>query len=163
MKHCHDVFNDACPSRQVLDRIADKWTTLVIYALSGGTLRYGELQRRVKGVSQKMLTQTLRSLERDGLVVRKIHPVVPPMVEYTLTPLGRSLHKPLEAICRWAESHLSELLAARRKSASRMGPEKQRTEITAQNLARSLSARKGDRRQRSSRMAFGHPGPATAQ
>lgn len=122
MRQRCDVFNDECPSRQVLDRIADKWTTLVIYALSDGTLRYGELQRRVKGVSQKMLTQTLRSLERDGLVARKIHPVVPPMVEYTLTPLGRSLEKPLEAICQWAESHLPELVAARRKSASRMDP-----------------------------------------
>jgi len=121
MKQRCDVFDNECPSRQVLDRIADKWTTLVIYALSDGTLRYGELQRRVKGVSQKMLTQTLRSLERDGLVTRKVYPVVPPVVEYTLTPLGRSLHKPLEAICRWAESHLSELLAARRRSASRMG------------------------------------------
>ncbi len=131
MKQRCDVFDDECPSRQVLDRIADKWTTLVIYALSARTLRYGELQRRVKGVSQKMLTQTVRSLERDGLVARKIHPVVPPIVEYTLTPLGQSLHKPLEAICQWAESHLSELLAARRKSASHMGPEKQRTERAA--------------------------------
>jgi len=116
-----DVFNSECPSRQVLDRIADRWTALVIRALSEGTMRYGALQRRIRGVSQKMLTQTLRSLERDGLVVRKIHPVVPPMVEYTLTPLGRTLIEPLEAVCQWAESHLSELLAARKKSASRMG------------------------------------------
>ena len=117
-----DVFDPNCPSRQVLDRIADRWTALVIRALSEGTLRYGELQRRIGGVSQKMLTQTLRSLERDGLVVRKVHPVVPPMVEYSLTPLGHTLIKPLEAVCDWAESHLSELLAARRKSEARMGP-----------------------------------------
>ena len=117
-----DVFNQECPSRQVLDRIADRWTALVIGALSERTMRYGELQRKISGVSQKMLTQTLRSLERDGLVVRKIHPVVPPMVEYTLTPLGRTLIKPLEAICAWAETHLPELLAARKKSALRMGP-----------------------------------------
>jgi DNA-binding HxlR family transcriptional regulator len=117
-----DVFDSLCPSRQVLDRIADRWTALVIRALSQGTMRYGELQRRIGGVSQKMLTQTLRSLERDGLVVRKIHPVVPPMVEYSLTPLGHTLIKPLEAICAWAESHLPELLAARKKSEARMGP-----------------------------------------
>ena len=86
-------------------------------------MRHGELQRKIGGVSQKMLTQTLRSLERDGLVIRKIHPVVPPMVEYTLTPLGRTLIQPLEAVCAWAESHLPALLAARKKSASRMGPE----------------------------------------
>lgn len=116
-----DVFNPQCPSRQVLDRIADRWTALVIGALSERTMRYGELQRRISGVSQKMLTQTLRSLERDGLVVRKIHPVVPPRVEYTLTPLGRTLIKPLQAICEWAESHLPELLAARKKAAVRMG------------------------------------------
>ena len=116
-----DVFNSECPSRQVLDRIADRWTALVIRALSERTMRYGELQRRIRGVSQKMLTQTLRSLERDGLVVRKIHPVVPPMVEYTLTPLGRTLISPLEAICEWAESHLPELLAARKRSAARAG------------------------------------------
>ncbi|MEO8501557.1 MAG: helix-turn-helix domain-containing protein, partial [Vicinamibacteria bacterium] len=90
-----NVFDPNCPSRQVLDRIADRWTALVIRALSEGTLRHGELQRRVGGVSQKMLTQTLRSLERDGLVVRKIHSVVPPMVDYSLTPLGHTLIKPL--------------------------------------------------------------------
>ena len=109
-------MNGDCPSRQVLDRIADKWTALVIEALSGGTLRYSELQRRIGGVSQKMLTQTLRSLERDGLIQRKVYPVVPPMVEYSLTKLGSTLHEPLEAICRWAESHLPELLEARRRS-----------------------------------------------
>ena len=115
-----DVFNADCPSRQVLDRIADRWTALVILALSEKTMRYGELQRRISGVSQKMLTQTVRSLERDGLVIRKIHAVVPPMVEYTLTPLGRTLIKPLDAVRLWAESHLPDLLAARKKSASRM-------------------------------------------
>lgn len=114
-----DVFNSQCPSRQVLDRIADRWTALVILALSEKTMRYGQLQRRIDGVSQKMLTQTVRSLERDGMLVRKIHAVIPPMVEYSLTPLGRSLIKPLDAIKDWAESHLPELLAARKKSGSR--------------------------------------------
>ena len=108
-----DVMQANCPSRDVLDRIADKWTSLVIYALSERTMRYGELQRQIGGVSQKMLTQTLRSLEDDGLVMRKIYPVVPPMVEYSLTPLGRTLIEPLTAICKWAERHLPQLLANR--------------------------------------------------
>lgn len=114
-----DVLNPNCPSRQVLARIADKWSSLVILALSEGTHRYSELQRRIGGVSQKMLTQTLRSLETDGLVKRTVYPVVPPMVEYTLTPLGRSLEEPLTAVRHWAESHLPEMLATREKSRGR--------------------------------------------
>ena len=114
-----NVLEEGCPSRQVLDRIADKWTALIIYALTDGTLRYGELQRRVGGISQKMLTQTLRSLEDDGLISRKIHPVVPPMVEYSLTPLGRTLIEPLTAVCHWAEKHLPQLLANRGRKAKR--------------------------------------------
>ena len=106
-------MDPGCDSRKVLDRIADKWTALIIHVLSSGTKRHGELRRQISGVSQKMLTQTLRSLENDGLVKRKVYPVVPPMVEYSLTPLGRSLIEPLEAICRWAEEHLPELEAAR--------------------------------------------------
>jgi DNA-binding HxlR family transcriptional regulator len=105
-----------CGSRKVLDRIADKWTALIIHALATGTKRSGELRRAVTGISQKMLTQTLRSLEEDGLVERKVHPVVPPMVEYSLTSLGRTLTEPLEAICRWAEKHLGKLEAARARS-----------------------------------------------
>jgi DNA-binding HxlR family transcriptional regulator len=114
-----DVLNPSCPSRQVLDRIGEKWTTLVIRVLDGGTLRYSDLQRRIGGVSQKMLTQTLRGLERDGLVARHVYPVVPPRVEYSLTPLGRTLVEPLDAICRWAERHLPEMLQARARSARR--------------------------------------------
>ena len=106
-------MDPGCDSRKVLDRIADKWTALIIHVLSSGTKRHGEMRRQISGVSQKMLTQTLRSLENDGLVKRKVYPVVPPMVEYSLTPLGRSLIEPLEAICRWAEEHLPELEAAR--------------------------------------------------
>ncbi len=105
-----------CDSRKVLERIADKWTALIIHVLSGGTKRHNELRREISGVSQKMLTQTLRSLENDGLVNRKIYPVVPPRVEYSLTPLGRSLIEPLEAICHWAEKHLPELEAARARA-----------------------------------------------
>src|SRR5438445_7270719 len=81
-----------------------------------GTMRYAELQRAIGGISQKMLTQTLRSLERDGLVQRKVHPVVPPKVEYSLTRLGRTLIEPLHALCRWSEKHLAELQANRARA-----------------------------------------------
>jgi DNA-binding HxlR family transcriptional regulator len=108
-----NVFSSRCGSQQILERIADKWTALIIYALASGTRRYSELQREIGGVSQKMLIQTLRSLERDGLVARKVYPVVPPKVEYSLTPLGRTLIPPLQAICRWAEQHLHRLHAGR--------------------------------------------------
>ena len=105
-----------CPSRLVLDRIADKWTALIIRVLSDGIHRYAELQRKIDGISQKMLTQTLRSLERDGLVQRTVHPVVPPKVEYSLTRLGRTLIEPLKALCRWSEKHLAELQANRARA-----------------------------------------------
>jgi DNA-binding HxlR family transcriptional regulator len=110
------VLEPQCPSRLVLDRIADKWTALVIQILARGTMRYAELQRAIGGISQKMLTQTLRSLERDGLVQRKVHPVVPPKVEYSLTRLGRTLIEPLHALCRWSEKHLAELQANRARA-----------------------------------------------
>ena len=106
------VLDSRCPSRRVLARIAGKWTALVIHALAGGTMRTCELKRAVSGISQKMLTQTLRSLEEDGLVQRKVYPVIPPMVEYSLTPLGRTLRDPLEAVCRWSERHAADLEAA---------------------------------------------------
>src|SRR2546428_10623035 len=104
------------PSRLVLERIADKWTALIIQILSKGTMRYSALQQRIGGISQKMLTQTLRSLERDGLVQRKVYPVVPPKVEYSLTKLGRTLIEPLHALCRWSEKHLAELEANRARA-----------------------------------------------
>lgn len=113
------VLNSECDAREALDRIADKWTALIIHVLSRGTKRHSELQRLISGISQKMLTQTLRSLETDGIVDRKVYPVVPPKVEYSLTPLGRSLIEPLDAICRWAEKHLPELEAARAASRQR--------------------------------------------
>jgi len=108
-----DVFNANCDSRQVLDLIADRWSMLVIYALSDQVRRHGDLKRRIGGISQKMLTQTLRSLERDGLVRRSVYDVVPPRVEYALAPLGRTLREPLRAICRWAENHLPQVRSAR--------------------------------------------------
>src|SRR5438034_10061395 len=105
------VMDAQCPSRLVLDRIADKWTALIIQVLASGTKRYAELQREIGGISQKMLTQTLRSLERDGLVQRKVHPAVPTKVEYSLTRLGRTLIEPLHALCRRSEKQLAELQA----------------------------------------------------
>ncbi len=100
-----DIFSSRCVSRALLDRIANKWPMLVVYALAGRTLRYAELQRRIEGISQKMLTQTLRRMEADGLVARRVIPTTPPSTEYRLTELGDSLREPLTAICRWAEGH----------------------------------------------------------
>lgn len=108
-----DVYSAPCPSRAALDRIADKWTALIVGALAPGPLHYGELRRTVEGVSEKMLTQTLRSLERDGLVVREQLSTAPPRVSYALTPLGRTLEEPLAAVRDWAERHINEVNAAR--------------------------------------------------
>lgn len=110
-----NVLNAQCPTRKVLDLIADKWTTLVIHLLAGGTYRYGELHRVIDGISQKMLTQTLRELESNGLVFRKVYPEVPPRTEYSLTPLGLTLIEPLNALCLWAENNLGALEKARQE------------------------------------------------
>src|SRR5438477_10550386 len=110
------VMDAQCPSRLVLDRIADKWTALIIQVLAHGKKRDAVLQREIGGISQKMLTQTLRSLERDGLVQRTVHPVVPPKVEYCLTKLGRTLIEPLHALCLGSEKHLAELQANRARA-----------------------------------------------
>ena len=108
-----DVFSAQCNSRRALDLIADKWTVLVLGALMQRTHRHSELRRRVDGISQKMLTQTLRELERNGLVRREIHPEVPPRVEYSLTPLGETLRGPVGALCAWAQDHIDEVFASR--------------------------------------------------
>ena len=94
--------------------IADKWSILILYALGrDGTLRYGELQRTVQGISQKMLTQTLRELERNGLISRTVYEIVPPQVEYQLTDLGKSLRRTLSGICGWAQDNLEKVAEAR--------------------------------------------------
>jgi DNA-binding HxlR family transcriptional regulator len=116
-----NVLSAQCPTRLVLDLIADKWTALVIYLLAGGTRRYGELQRSIGGISQKMLTQTLRRLEEDGLVTRTVYAEIPPRTEYSLTVLGATLKEPLGALCRWAELHLSEVERFRQSAARRKG------------------------------------------
>jgi DNA-binding HxlR family transcriptional regulator len=102
-----------CEVRQILDRIADKWSLLVIALLEQRKLRFSELQREIDGISQRMLTVTLRQLERDGLVDRTVHPVVPPRVEYELTPLGATLYGTIRSLVRWTERHQAEIAAAR--------------------------------------------------
>ncbi|AKU16030.1 winged helix-turn-helix transcriptional regulator [Luteipulveratus mongoliensis] len=109
----YDAFMAACKSRQLLDRLTDKWVTLVISALSERDMRYSELSRRVAGVSQKMLTQTLRNLERDGLVTRTVTATVPVTVDYALTDLGGSLHTVVQHLKDWAEDNMDDVLAAR--------------------------------------------------
>jgi len=107
-----DIFQANCLSRQVLGLIADQWTPLVIHALEGGTMRFGQLLKRIDGISKKMLTQTLRAMERNGLVLRVVYPVVPPVVEYSLTPLGRTLTESMNALRVWAYRHLQEVTQA---------------------------------------------------
>lgn len=122
----YNAFFAGCPSRQLLDRISDKWVALILAALGSDgphptsdcagdprPLRYSELSRRLAGVSQKMLTQTLRSLERDGLLTRTVTPTVPVTVTYELTDLGLSLHEVMRGIKQWAEAHMDEVLANR--------------------------------------------------
>ena len=104
---------EQCPVTDVLRRVGDKWTILVVVLLGQRTHRFNELHRGIENISQRMLTRTLRGLENDGLVHREVFPTVPPSVEYSLTPLGRSLLQPLSALAEWAVEHRSEIAAAR--------------------------------------------------
>jgi DNA-binding HxlR family transcriptional regulator len=112
-KEAYSAFLAGCPTRDLLDTLADKWTCLIVCALRDGDRRYSDIGRTVTGVSQKMLTQTLRTLERDGLITRTVTPSVPVRVDYDLTPLGRSLLPVVEAIKVWAETHMDEVRQAR--------------------------------------------------
>ena len=130
----YDAFLARCPSRQLLDRISDKWVALILAALGSDgphhpgvdcvgeprSMRYSELSRRLAGVSQKMLTQSLRSLERDGLVTRTVTPTVPVTVAYELTDLGLTLHQVMRGIKVWAEAHMDEVLANREQYDTRV-------------------------------------------
>jgi DNA-binding HxlR family transcriptional regulator len=107
-----NVYSPLCPTRKVLDLIADKWTVLVMVLLKHGPQRFSAILRRVEGVSQKMLTQTLRDMERNGLITRTIYAEVPPRVEYQLSPLGQTLTEPLAAITRWAETNIGAVMVA---------------------------------------------------
>ncbi|MGQ0641131.1 MAG: winged helix-turn-helix transcriptional regulator [Gemmatimonadaceae bacterium] len=108
-----NVFDPACPTRQLLDRIADKWTVLVICALGEKELRFGELRRTVGGAAPKVLTAVLRSLERDGVVLRRVYDASPLRVEYSLTALGRSLYQAVDDLRVWAERQMSKVADAR--------------------------------------------------
>jgi DNA-binding HxlR family transcriptional regulator len=99
---------------EMLSRIGDKWTVMVVGALSQGTQRYTELHRSIDGISQRMLTLTLKGLEEDGLVIRTVHPTIPPRVEYSLTDLGRTLTRPLFALYEWTVEHRPAMLEARK-------------------------------------------------
>ncbi|MEV0734077.1 helix-turn-helix domain-containing protein [Polymorphospora sp. NPDC050346] len=121
-KSAYNAFLAVCPSRQLLDRLSDKWVVLVLCALGGdgagnagppASMRYSELSRLIAGVSQKMLTQTLRSLERDGLITRTVTPTVPVTVDYALTDLGLSLHQTTRQLRTWAQDHMDAVQAHR--------------------------------------------------
>jgi DNA-binding HxlR family transcriptional regulator len=105
---------EPCPIRDVLDRIGDRWSLLVLQNLSAGTLRFTALKRAIGDISQRMLAQTLRRLEQDGLISRTVHPTTPPRVDYALTGLGRSLLGPIDALVDWAQTHHDAIRAARR-------------------------------------------------
>jgi DNA-binding HxlR family transcriptional regulator len=115
----------ACPARTVLETLANKWALLVLSLLRGheGPLRFNELRRRLEGITQKMLTQTLRILERDGLVSRTVYPTVPPRVEYAVTTLGAEVGDLFTTLGRWAEDHVDEIMGARKSFDERAAPE----------------------------------------
>jgi len=117
----------ACELRNILDRIADKWSLLVIFVLADGTRRFSELRREIDGISQRMLTLTLRQLEREGLVTRTVFPVVPPRVDYQLTPLGSTLLDTIQSLVAWAGEHGHEIAAARAAYDVRVAAEERAT------------------------------------
>ena len=110
-----DAFSAQCPTRQVLDRIGDKWAVLILIQLEDGHMRFNALRRRIENISQKMLSQTLKSLERDGLVRREVFATVPVTVEYSLTELGRTLAQTVNQLTLWAEAHIGEVEAAQQR------------------------------------------------
>lgn len=117
-----DPYARGCPSRDLLDQIGSKWAVLVLGELGRhGACRFTQLQRQLAGVSEKMLTQTLRTLERDGLLLRTVYPEVPIRVEYELTPLGQTLRGPLKALTEWSVGHIEEVVAAREEYDNRAG------------------------------------------
>lgn len=107
------LYEAGCPGRVVLDRIGDRWTVLIVGVLTAGPLRFTKIRTAVGGITPKVLTQSLRALERDGLITRTVYAEVPPRVEYSLTPLGHSLIAPITAIRAWAEQHGDQVLARR--------------------------------------------------
>lgn len=114
-----DLFSEKCPSREVLKHITSRWGVLILVALLGGMHRFSDLRRKVGGVSEKMLAQTLQGLEGDGFVLRKSYPVVPPHVEYSLTPLGMEVARKVEDLADWIEENLLQILDAQQASAQK--------------------------------------------
>jgi DNA-binding HxlR family transcriptional regulator len=112
----------ACELRDLLDRLADKWSLLVVELLGSSTLRFSDLRREIDGISQRMLTLTLRQLERDGLVSRTVYPPVPPRVEYALTPMGMTLLETIQPLVAWARAHRGEVASARSAYDARIAP-----------------------------------------
>ncbi|TDR80089.1 winged helix-turn-helix transcriptional regulator [Paludibacterium purpuratum] len=111
----YNVFSQACPTRMVLDRLADKWSLLIMDRLRDEPVRFNQLRRDVEGISQKVLSQTLKKLERDGLVTRQVFATVPVTVEYALTALGHTLSNTIESLAHWAEHNIDSVLAAQRE------------------------------------------------
>ncbi len=114
----YPIYDASYPARRVLDLIADKWTAILLYCLSGGTRRFSELPNQIPDISKKMLIQVLRRLEGDGIVHRKVYAVVPPKNEYKLTDLGRRMHEPIALICEWAVEHTEEIDTVLRRRAA---------------------------------------------
>ncbi|MBF2089775.1 MAG: helix-turn-helix transcriptional regulator [Synechococcales cyanobacterium K32_A2020_035] len=117
------VFDTQCEGHQLLEKIANKWTILLIYALTQGTKRYSDLKQQVIGISPKMLVQNLRNLERSGLIKREVYPTVPPRVDYSLTQLGESLAEPLAVLGEWAYQHISDVDVATKEYDSKSNTE----------------------------------------
>ncbi|HEX3733319.1 MAG TPA: helix-turn-helix domain-containing protein [Mycobacteriales bacterium] len=118
-----DAFNPACATRLLLDRIGDRWSVLVVLSLANGPRRFTQLRDTLGGVTPKVLTQTLRAMERDGLLIRTVYAEVPPRVEYELTPLGASLRDPIRAITDWAEANVTAVTSARKRHEAALGEE----------------------------------------
>lgn len=113
--HAPNPYTANCPTRMVLDRVADKWTVLVLVLLAAGPRRFNQLRREIGGLSQKMLSQTLKTLERDGLVDRRAFATVPVTVEYSITPLGMTLARTVDELRVWAETHMTDVLTAQQR------------------------------------------------
>jgi DNA-binding HxlR family transcriptional regulator len=113
----------SCRAREILHRVGDKWSVYVIDRLGGGSLRFSELRRSIDGITARMLTVTLRGMERDGLVTRTLHPVIPPRVDYELTPMGKTLLQTIEQLIDWADSHVADIYAARAAYDAKHAPE----------------------------------------
>jgi DNA-binding HxlR family transcriptional regulator len=110
-----NAYASTCPTRLVLDRVADKWAVLILGLLGDGPVRFNQIRRQIEGISQKVLSQTLKSLERDGLVSRRAIPTVPVTVEYSITPLGKTLAVTVDGLRIWAETHIEKVLKAQRQ------------------------------------------------